>query len=139
MKRGYAGFTQPFPKSTRFERQGRAGFMLLEVILSVFVVTVGVVFVIGSFITSIKAFKISNVYVEMLYLLEDRLWEYEEKAKIEEGRDSGKFDDYKDAEWEIDAKELEDIPLEETTAEVVVKKDGQKRYFKVVTYFYKAD
>ena len=113
--------------------------MLLEVILSVFVVTVGVVFVIGSFITSIKAFKVSNVYVEMLYLLEDKLWEYEEKGEIEDGRDSGKFDDYKDAGWEIEAKELEDIPLLETTAEVSIKKEGQKRYFEIATYFHKED
>lgn len=130
IKKGYSGF---------IPRRNGAGFMLLEVILSVFVVTLGAVFIIGSFTTSIKAFKASKVYVEALYLLEQRLWEYEEKGKIEDGRYSGKFDDYEEAEWEIEAKEPEDIPLEETTAEVVVKKDGQKRHFKIATYFFKAD
>lgn len=121
-------------------RRRHSGFMLLEVVLSVLVVSVGVVFVIGSFITSIKAFKVSKVYADALYLIEQKLWEYEEKGTIEDGRDSGKFDDYKDAQWEIEARELEeDIPIEETSAEVAIKKDERKRYFKVVTYFYKED
>jgi hypothetical protein len=110
--------------------------MLLEVILSVFVVTVGVVFVIGSFITSIKAFKVSKMYTEALYLIEQKLWDYEEKGKIEEGRDSGRFDDYKNAEWNIEAKEVEDedMPLYETTAEISIKEENTKRHFKVTTY-----
>lgn len=113
--------------------------MLLEVILSVFVVTVGVVFVISSFITSLKAFKVSKIYAESLYLLEQKLWDYEEKGKIKEEHTSGKFDDYKNAEWDIEAKELEDIPLNETTAEVTIKEEDQKRYFKVITYFNKEE
>lgn len=115
------------------------GFMLFEVILSVFIVTIGVVFVTGSFVTSIKAAKASRAYIEALYLLEQRLWEYEEKGRIEDGRDSGKFEKNKDAEWEMEAKELEDISLEDTTTEVTITKDGQKRCLKVSTYFYKAD
>lgn len=117
----------------------RHGFMLLEVILSVFVVTVGVVFVINSFITSLKAFKVSKVYVEAAYLIEQKLWDYEEKGKIKEEHTSGKFDDYKNAEWDIKVKELEDIPLNETTAEVTIKKEEKKSRFKVVTYFYKEE
>lgn len=113
------------------------GFMLLEVILSVLIVSVGVVFVITSFITSLKAFKLSKIYVDAVYLIEQKLWEYEEKGEIEDGRNSGRFDDYKGAEWEIDAKELEDLPLEETSAEIAIKKGDQKRTFTVVTYFNK--
>jgi hypothetical protein len=109
------------------------------VILSVLVVSVGVVFVINSFITSIKAFKVSKVYVEALYLIEQKLWDYEEKGKIEDGRDSGKFDDYKNAEWEIEAREIEGLPLNETTAEVTMKTDTEKRRFKVTTYFNKEE
>ncbi|MBU4375979.1 MAG: hypothetical protein KKD29_00710 [Candidatus Omnitrophica bacterium] len=120
-------------------KKHHSGFMLLEVMLSVFVVTVGVVFVIGSFTTSIKASKVSKIYVNALYLLEQSLWEYEEKGKIEDGRYSGKFDDYKGTEWEIEAKELEDIPLLETEAGVVITKDDQKRYFKISTYFFKEE
>ncbi len=113
--------------------------MLLEVILSVFVVTVGIVFVTGSFITSIKAFKASRIYTNTVCLLENRMWEYEEKGKIKDGRESGKFDDCKNAEWEIEARELDDMPLNETSAEVIMAKEGMKTHFKVVTYFQKED
>ncbi|MDD5680591.1 MAG: hypothetical protein PHI59_05075 [Candidatus Omnitrophica bacterium] len=125
-------------KKNKANRHKR-GFMLLEVILSVFVVTVGVVFVISSFITSIKAFKASKVYLTALYLVEQKLWEYEEKGKIEEGRTSGKFDDYKDAEWDIEAKEVDDLPLYETAAAINIKDEDVKRRFKVTTYFNKEE
>jgi len=111
--------------------------MLLEVMLSVLVVSIGVVFVISSFITSLKAFKLSKIYVDAVYLIEQKLWEYEESGEIEDGRAEGRFDDYKGAEWEIDAKELEDLPLEETSAEIAIKRADQKRTFTVVTYFNK--
>lgn len=113
------------------------GFMLLEVILSVLIVSVGVVFVISSFITSLKAVKLSKIYVDAVYLIEQKLWEYEESGEIEDGRAEGRFDNYKGAEWEINAKELEDLPLEETSAEIVMKKDDQKRTLTIVTYFNK--
>lgn len=129
------GFTPPFLKKD-IGLEGRAGFMLLEVMLSMLVVSVGVVFVISSFITSLKAFKLSKIYVDAVYLIEQKLWEYEEKGGIEDGRAEGRFND-KGAEWKIDAKELEDLPLEETSAEIVIKDGGRKQTFTVVTYFNK--
>lgn len=126
-------------KKNKGSPRTKAGFMLLEVILSVFVVTVGVVFVTGAFITSIKAFKASRIYANAVCLLENRMWEYEEKGNIEDGREAGKFDDYENAEWEIEAKELDDMPLNETSAEVIIDGKGTKTRFKVVTYFYRGD
>lgn len=115
------------------------GFMLLEVVLSVFIVAVGVVFVIGSFITSIKAFRVSKAYFDALYLMEEKMWEYEESGEIEEGKDSGKFKDYKNAEWNVEAEEADEIPLNETTVEVVLKEDDKKRKFEIVTYLRNKD
>lgn len=116
--------------------KGVYGFMLLEAVLSVFIVTIGVVFVISSFMTSIKTFKTSKIYLDILYLMEEKMWEYEEKGKIEEGSDSGDFEAYKNAEWNIEAEEIEDLPLNETAVEIVLKEDDRKRRFKIVTYFY---
>lgn len=110
--------------------------MFLEVILSVFIVTIGVVFVIGSFITSIKAFKATQVYLDALYLMEEKMWEYEASGEIEEGKDSGKFENYKGAEWSVEARQIEeDLPLNETTVEVTLKDGDKERSFKIVTYF----
>ena len=113
-----------------------SGFMLLEVILSVFIVTVGIVFVVNSFMTSIKVLKASKTYLDILYLMEEKMWGYEEKGKIEEGSDSGDFEDYKNAEWNVKAEEIEDLPLNETTIEVVLKEHGKSRRFEIVTYFH---
>ena len=118
-------------------KKNRSGFMLLEVILSVFIVAVGIVFVRGSFITSIKAFKASKSYLDALYLLEGKMWEYEESGEIEEGGDSGKFEDYKGADWKVEAKELEEESLlNEVTLEVTLKEDDRRRRFKIATYLF---
>lgn len=121
-------------------RRHLTGFMLLEVILSVFIVVIGVVFVISSFITSIKAFKVSKVYFDALYLMEEKMWEYEESGEIEEGSDSGRFKDYKNAEWDVEAREIEeDLPLNETIVEVTVEYGDKERRFKIATYLYNKD
>ncbi len=113
---------------------GQRAFMLLEVLLSVFIISVGVVFVISSFITSIKAFKVSREYFDVLALMEEVMWPYEESGEIEEGHESGDFEDYKEAEWEIEAEELEDLELNVTTVTVELKKGEKPRTFTVVTY-----
>lgn len=125
-------------KSLRLKKNNRNAFMLLEVILSVFIVTIGVVFVIGSFITSIKTFKASKSYLDALYLVEEKMWKFQENGEIEEGSDSGEFEDYKDAEWNVEAKELEDeeLPLNEVTLEIALKEDDRRRRFKVATYLF---
>lgn len=113
-----------------------SGFMLLEVLLSIFIVTVGIVFVVSSFMTSIKTFKASREYLDILYLMEEKMWGYEEKGKIEEGNDSGDFENYENTEWNVKAEEIEDLPLNEMTMEVALKKNDKRREFKIVTYFY---
>lgn len=111
--------------------------MLLEVLLSVFIVSVGVVFIIGSFITSIKAFKASKSYLDALNLIEEKMWQYQESGEIDEGSDSGEFEDYKGAEWNIEAKELEDdSPLNEVTLEVALKEGERERSIKISTYLF---
>jgi len=110
--------------------------MLLEVVLSIFIISVGIVFVINSFITSIKAFKVSKLYLDALYRIEEKMWEYEERGEIEETSDSGEFKDYKDAAWNIEAEEVEDFPLNKVTLNVTLKDDSRKRGFTLVTYLF---
>ena len=121
----------------RYRRsKNNAAFMLLEVILSVLIVTVGIVFVIGSFITSIKTFKISKTYLDALYLMEEKMWEYEAFGQIEEGADSGTFESRKGAEWEVEAEKMQDLPLNETNIEVSVKEGERSRKYRVAAYFF---
>ena len=124
------------PKTPRGKAKSLAGFMLLEVMLSVFIVVVGVVFVIASFTASIRAFKASKSYLAALYLMENKMWQYEESGEIEEGSDSGKFEDYESAAWRVEAEEIEDLPLNETTIEVTLKQGEKKQKFAIATYFF---
>lgn len=118
----------------------QTGFLLLEVLMSIFVVSVGLVFIISSFITSIKAFKASKSYLEALYLLEEKMWNYEETWKIEEGSDSGTFEENKSAEWDIKAEELEeDLPLCKVTLELTLKEGEKAKKYKIATYFFNED
>ena len=126
-------------KCPRLRKNKRSGFMLLEVMLSVFIVVVGVVFVISSFITSIKAYRVSKSYLEALYLMEEKMWEYEDSGEVEDGSDSGKFEDYKDAEWSVKAEEIEDLALNKTAVEVVLGEGDKKRRFRIVTYLESKD
>ncbi len=126
-------------KFPRLRKNKRSGFMLLEVMLSVFIVVVGVVFVISSFITSIKAFRVSKSYLEALYLMEEKMWEYEDSGEVEDGSDSGGFEDYKNAEWSVKAEEIEDLALNETAVEVLLKEGDKKRRFRIVTYLKSKD
>lgn len=136
-KNNRSAFTPPEIRKQLFANgKSLAGFMLLEVILSIFVISVGIVFVISSFITSIKAFKVSKLYLDALYRIEEKMWGYEERGEIEEGSDSGEFEDYKNAEWNIEAEEIEDYPLNKVTLNVTLKEDSRKREFKLVTYLY---
>ena len=69
--------------------------------------------------------------------MEEKMWEYEGiGGKIEEGKDSGEFEDYKGAEWSVEAREVEDTPLNEATVEVTLKEGDRRRRFEIVTYFY---
>ncbi|MBN1872572.1 MAG: hypothetical protein JW800_08370 [Candidatus Omnitrophica bacterium] len=115
-------------------KDSRRGFLLLEVIMSVFIVTIGVVVVIGSFVTSIRTYKISKAYSELHYLAEEKMWGYEEKGEIEEGGDSGDFDRHEGASWKIKAEELEDFPLNEVDLEITVKDDVSERKYQLATY-----
>ncbi|MBL7071964.1 MAG: type II secretion system protein [Candidatus Omnitrophica bacterium] len=120
-------------------RKNKNGFMLLEVLLSVFIVTVGVVFVIGSFMTSVRAFRSTRAYLEALYLLEEKMWEYEEAGAVEEGSESGRFDDRRYAEWELKAEEVDDFPLNHVEFVITLKKDGGETTFKINTYLFNGE
>ena len=67
------------------------------------------------------------------------MWEYDESGEIEEGNESGKFEDYKGAEWSAEAQEIEDLPLNETVVEVTLKEGDRKRRFEIVTYLFNKD
>ena len=88
------------------------GFMLLEVVVSIVILTSGLVFVTRVYSTAKSAIQRSQVLFESSLLLESALFEYEEKGKIESDFKDGKqFSDNKDYSWSIRTEEAPEDPV----------------------------
>ena len=93
------------------------GFTLLEVMLAVTILAVGLVLVVRSYITSLRVIKISQELSVANLLLEEKIWERQEKqmqdlgaiAEDEEGEFAPPFDNFS---YQISFIEQEDLPLE---------------------------
>ncbi|NQT47018.1 MAG: type II secretion system protein [Candidatus Omnitrophica bacterium] len=80
-------------------------FMLIEILVSILIVTIGIVSVMRAFSTTITAIKVSRGYLKASACLEERLWEFQERGAI--GTDiefEGSFDD-EHLRWELETKD----------------------------------
>ncbi len=74
------------------------GFLLIEAITSVLVISVSLVFIIRSFSSSLKVVNASKGYFEASLLLEEVMWPFNE-AGISEGESNGEFVDNENFNW----------------------------------------
>jgi hypothetical protein len=94
-------------KAFKIPESAVSGFMLLEVLVSVMVMTVGLMAVLGAFSTSTKIIKTSQKYQLALTLAEQKMFEIMNTPE-EDRRDSGRGDfgdKYPDIKWDYDIKE----------------------------------
>lgn len=96
----------------------RRGFLLLEVMVSIVVITGGLLFVMRVYSTAHEALNRSRSLFRNSLLLEEKIFDFEEKGIIEEGSQSGRFDYAKDYSWEVSANalSLDDIDLNDLNA-----------------------
>jgi len=85
---------------------GRKGFLLLEVMISIIVITGGLLFVMRVYSTAKEALGRSRTLFKHSLLLEEKIFDFEEKGMIEEDTDRGHFPDLKDYFWEVNAASL---------------------------------
>lgn len=76
----------------------KKGFLLIEAITSVLVISVSLVFIIRSFSSSLKVVKASKEYFEASLLLEEVMWPFDE-AGILEQEFNGEFEGNENFEW----------------------------------------
>ncbi len=120
------------------------GFLLLEAITTLAVLSLGLILLCRSFIMSLDAAKISSDYTEAVSLLENKLWE----LKMSEYKDgyfpaepasaSGDFGQgYEGFSWVYLVNSLEDNnSLEELELEVSWQRARRKGKVNIATYMY---
>jgi len=100
------------------------GFTLLEVMLAVAVLSLGLVMVVRSFATSLRAIKISHNFLVANLLLEERIWHKLEEERRTGGiipdEEQGEFaPPFEDFGYKISFEKQEDLPsLYKSTFEV---------------------
>ncbi|MDP3790733.1 MAG: type II secretion system protein [Candidatus Omnitrophota bacterium] len=121
----------------------KKGFLLLEVIVSIAIITGALVFVTRIYTTAKYALQRSSVMFVSSLLLESKIFEFEEKCSIERDFKDGKeFTDDKDYRWSINSVGLENDPvlnqklgLNLVTMEVLRNRDRQERKSYVTKYY----
>ena len=63
------------------------GFVLVEVLITVVILSVGLTFITRSMMMSLKALDITEQYTQGYLLLEQKMWEFEQKGFIESDLD----------------------------------------------------
>lgn len=119
------------------------GFLLLEVIVSIVIITSGLLFVMRVYSTARYAIQRSSVLFESSLLLENGIFEFEEKGKIEGDLKEGKqFPENSPYSWSVNAEEAPKDPvlaqklgLDIVTFEVSRHKDKQENKSYVSKYF----
>ncbi len=113
----------------------RGGFLLLETLLTVLVMTAGLAIVVRSFASSVEALAVAGDSTRALLLLEDKMWELEAQGVITPGTANGEFPRAEgEYRWEVTARQAAVPGLCETQVTVAWSRRGQPRSLSLVTY-----
>lgn len=101
------------------KRQKNKGFLLLEIMMSISILSMGVLLILNSFVKLIKAIELSEDYFRAGLLLEEKLTEvYNGYAK--EGLSKGEFKDSSNRfSWELHIVKTEDDPCKEVSLKIL--------------------
>ena len=122
---------------------GKKGFLLLEVIVSIVVITSGLLFVMRAYSTAQYAIQRSLVLFESGLLLESKMFEFEEKGKIESDlKEEKRFSQNSPYSWSVKTEEAPKDPvlgqkldLNIVTFEVSRHRDKEERKSYISKYF----
>lgn len=116
----------------------KIGFLLLEVMVAISLLSVGLVLVLRTFSTSLQTLRTSQNYTQAVLRLEEKVWELEEKARefeiLPAERDGTFGDEDEKFKWELQTTKLEDIVLHEATLLVRWQEGRRGKSVSLVTY-----
>jgi len=84
----------------------KKGILLLEVMVSIVVITSGLLFVMKVYSTAKEALNRSRDLFKYSLLLEEKIYDFEERGNIAEGKEENHFPDAKDYSWSVEATPL---------------------------------
>ena len=119
------------------KKHRKGGFMLLEVILSVIIISSAALFIIRSYSTSLRAADLAHRLTKACLLLDEKLATVDMQGSIEEGESLGSFEGEEYYDWSISSSPLdatETPKINAVYAEVTYQKGTQKRSVDVATY-----
>jgi len=84
----------------------KKGVLLMEVMVAIVVITGGLLFVMRVYSTAKEALDRSRDLFKYSFLLEEKMYDFEEKGVIEEGKKDDSFQDAKKYSWVAEASPL---------------------------------
>ncbi len=106
------------------KKRSNKGFLFIELLISVLIMSIGLVAVLNSLIQSLRAIEYSSNYFQACLLLEDKAFEIYNSDK-KEGFSRGVFNSK--FSWELNVVTLEEIALNEVSLKVLWN-DRNKEY-----------
>ena len=117
------------------------GFLLFEVMVSIVILTSGILFIARSYSSSKDAIQRSADVLKASLLLESKMWEYEEKGEIGIGAWEGDFTGDESYAWSVTA--IPEETIEDNNEVLLVmsavyqKEKGESSGYSVSTYLKK--
>lgn len=112
------------------------GFILLEMMISVTILSIGLVLILSSFARSIRVKEFSEDYFRAGLLLEEKIYELN-NTDIEEGLSEGVFDNFGNRfSWNLTVVKSKEEDLAEINLEVSWTKGNKRQSMPIFTYLY---
>ena len=110
------------------------GFLLFELMVAVIVLSVSLAIISRAFIHSLVALKTSAQFFKGGLLLENKMWELEQKKGVSPEKEEGTFEELGGGfRWIVETKEME-TPLYETLVTVGWNTGNRAETLQVTTY-----
>ena len=109
-------------------------FMLIEILVSILIVTIGIVSVMRAFSTTITAIKVSRGYLKASAYMEEKLWEFQARGAIGTNVElEGDFDDER-FRWHLVTKDTGREGINAVDLAVFWKDRKEERSIAINTY-----
>jgi type II secretory pathway pseudopilin PulG len=109
----------------------KRGFLLFEVMISIVIITIALIFIARSYSSSKNSIRKSGEVIKALLYLENKMWEFEDTGEVEASTAEGSFEEDDKYTWKMTAEAMEDTELNLMRMEIL-KKD--KARYAVSTY-----